>query len=190
MILHGPESSASIDPRSYGRRFCARNGDRLSSFVARYSFEGSLSRRFRPCSGVTSGTSDWLWGWLLSESKRSSAGHAWSNNRRRGRGNNNSLSAFVSWNISKRSRQSLFGKRTTWARGFLLHWNTSPKGSSLRGAGNYVWFSVGVGERSSLERRSRSFGSTNGGWVCSGRVWVPYLGRCGLLERSQNGGIH
>lgn len=152
--------------------------------MTRHSIKSSSSSRFGTGSSVAGGTSNWLWGWLLPEPERSSACHAWSDHRRCGRSDGNGPGAFVSRDISEGFRQGLFAKRTTWAGRFLLHRYTSAEGSRLGGARNDVWFDVRGRKRPSSERRSRSFGSANGGWVCSRRLRVPYLRGRRFLERS------
>lgn len=164
VVLHGPESSASVSLRNDGRSFCARNGDGLSSFMTRNSVEGSL-RRLRAGSSVTRGAPDGFWRRLLSKSERCRTSHARGNNRRRGRSNNDGLGAFMSWDIGEGSSQGFLAKRTTRARGFFFDGRTSTERGSLCGAGNDVWFSVRRRERPGFKRRSRSFGAANCGWI-------------------------
>jgi hypothetical protein len=190
VFFQGPQSRTSIGSRSNSGSFCTCNGDGISSLVARYSFEGHLSGRLRPSSGVTSSSPGGLLRWLFSQPKRSSAGHTRGDNRRRSRSNNYSLSTFVPRDIRKGFRSSIFAERTTWTGGFLFHRNTRTKGSGFRGAGNDIRFNVCGRERPSLERGSRSFGPANSRWVRSSRLSVPHLRRCGILECSQNGEIY
>lgn len=164
MVLHGPESSASVSLRNDGRSFCARNGDGLSSFVTRNSVERSL-RRLRAGGGVTRGTSNGFWRRLLSKSKRCRASHARGNNRRRSRSNDDGLGTFMSWDIGEGSSQGFLAGRTTRTRRFFFDRYTSTERGSLRGSGNDVWFSVRGRERPGFERRSRSFGAANCGWI-------------------------
>lgn len=152
--------------------------------MTRYSIESSLSGRFGTGSGVTSGTPDWFWRWLLSKPKRSSASHTWSDNRRCSRGNSDSLCAFVSRDVSEGFRQGLFAERATWTGRFLLHRYTSTERSSLGGARKDVWFDVRGRKNPSFERTPGSFGSANGRWVCSSRLRVPCLGGRRFPKRS------
>lgn len=165
MILHGPESSASVSLRNDGRSFCACNGDGLSSFVTRNSVERSLRRRLCAGSSVTRGASDRFWRRLLSKSKRCRTSHARGDNRRRGRSNNDGLGTFMSWDISEGSSQGFLAKRTTRTRRFFFDRRASTERGSLCGAGNDVWFSVRGRERPGFKRRSRSFGAANCGWI-------------------------
>ena len=143
--------------------------------MTRYSIESSLGDGLGMSSSVTGVGSDRFRRRLLPKPERSSTSHTWSDNRRCSRSNNNSPSSFMSWDISKCFRRSLFVKRAARARWFLLHGHTSTEGSSFRGARDDVWFGVRGRERPGFERRSRSFGSANSGWVCSGRLRVPCL---------------
>jgi hypothetical protein len=168
-LLQGPERSTPVGPRSDNRRFRTCNRDGVPPFVARHSIKSSLSDRLGTGRGVTSGTSDLLfWRRLLSKPERSGASHTWGDNRRRGRSNGDGISTLVSWDVSKSFRQGVFAKRATWTGGFLLHGHTSAEGSSLGGTRNDIRFDVCGRERPGFERRSGSFGSANGGRVCSG----------------------
>ena len=143
--------------------------------MTRYSIKSSLGDWLGTSSSVTGVGSDRFRRRLLPKPKRSSTSHTRSDNGRCSRSNNNSLGSFMSRDVSEGFRQSLFGKRAAWDGWFLLHRHTSTEGSSFCGARDNGRFGVRGRDRPGFERRPRSFGSANGGWVCSGRLRVPCL---------------